>query len=387
MAVRDGYLIIDTDTHVGPSVETLEQFAGPALRDRWDDLAPFRQPSSEGGHHFSIHPFPYRRKLGTSPEGDVAPGTGGVSPLKGSVSRTSLPTPYTPGINDLNSEGRIADMDKEGADVHLLIPATFATAVSALTVDISLEMYAAYHRYLEAYCSLDPTRLKATVLVSGADPDAGARTIREQSAKPYVASVTVVLPEGLPVDDPSLEPIWHTMDEHDLPLLHHSFFYEPPYFPGYRDIWGNVVIARAAAHPWGAERLTAYLILSGLFDRFPRLRVGFAECSAGWLPGWLVRLKGQADYMRHAVPETELDPVEYAQAGRVFCGIELYEGETLAKAIVDVVGDGVLMYQSDFPHPGGQFPDSPAVVIGWKSLGDSALRKILSENAERFLRL
>src|SRR5215831_5927406 len=109
------------------------------------------------------------------------------------------------------------------------------------------------------------------------------------------------------------------MNDAHLPIFFHSFFYEPPYFPGYRDIWGNVVIARAAAHPWGAERLTAYLILSGLFDRYPRLRV-------------------QAEYMRHAVPEIELDePLDYARAGRVFCGIELYEGETLAKAIVDVV--------------------------------------------------
>ncbi len=385
--MRDGYRIIDTDTHVGPSVETLQQFASAALLDRWEELAIFNQPSSEGGHHLSIHPFPYRRKLGTSPEADAAPATGGASPLKGSVSRTSLPTPYTPGVNDLNSAGRLADMDSEGVDVHLIIPGTFATAVSALDLELALEIYGAYHRYLDTYCSADPARLKATVLVSGADPERGAATIREQSTGPHVAAVTVVLPEGLPVDDPSLAPIWQALNDLDLPLLHHSFFYEPPYFPGYRDIWGNVVIARAAAHPWGAERLTAYLILSGLFDRYPRLRVGFAECSAGWLPGWLVRLQGQAAYMRHAVPEIAQEPLDYARAGRIFCGIELYEGEALAKAIVDVVGDGVLLYQSDFPHPGGEFPNSPKVVLGWESLGHDALTKILSGNAERFLRL
>ncbi len=386
--MRDGYRIIDTDTHVGPSVETLEQFAGPALQARWGELEPFFQPSSEGGHHLSIHPFPYRRKLGTSPEGATAAATGGASPLKGSVSRTSLPTPYTPGVNDRNSSGRLDDMDKEGADIHLLIPGTFVTAVSSLDLSLALEIYAAYRRYIAAYCAADTTRLKATIPVSGADPDGGAATIREQASLAHVAAITVVLPEGLPVDDPTLEPIWHAMNEHDLPLLHHSFFYEPPYFPGYRDIWGNVVIARAAAHPWGAERLTAYLILSGLFDRYPNLRIGFAECSAGWLPGWLVRLGGQKRYMRHAVPETKLDdPMDYARAGHVFCGIELYEGEALAKSIIDVVGDGVLMYQSDYPHPGGEFPDSPAVVMGWKAIGEAAMTKLLSANAERFLRL
>jgi predicted TIM-barrel fold metal-dependent hydrolase len=386
--MRDGYRIIDTDTHVGPSVETLEQFAGPVLRERWNELDVFRQPSSEGGHHLSIHPFPYRRKLGTRPDGELAAATGGASPLKGSVSRTSLPTPYTPGVNDLNSAGRLADMDKEGVDVHLVIPGTFVTAVSALDPSLAREIWAAYRRYIEAYCAADTERLKATVPVAGADPEAAAVIVHEQARLPHVAAATVVLPEGLPVDDPTLEPIWRAMNEHDLPLLHHSFFYEPPYFPGYRDIWGNVVVARAAAHPWGAERLTAYCILSGLFDRYPNLRLGFAECSAGWLPGWLVRLGGQKRYMRHAVPETKLDdPLDYARAGHVFCGIELYEGETLARSIVDVVGEDVLMYQSDYPHPGGEFPDSPAVVLGWTSLGDGAMRRLLSGNAERFLRL
>ena len=42
------------------------------------------------------------------------------------------------------------------------------------------------------------------------------------------------------------------------PSLYHSFFYEPPYFPGYRDVWGNLAVARTAAHPWGAQRILAY---------------------------------------------------------------------------------------------------------------------------------
>ncbi len=385
--MRNGYRIFDSDTHVGPSIETLEQFAGPVLRDRWSELAPFHQPQTEGGHHLSIHPFPYRRRLGTSTEGTAAAGTGGVSPLKGSVSRTSLPTPYTPGVNDMNAAGRLHDMDLEGVDGHLIIPGTFVNAVSALDIEMGLEIYSAYLRYLEAYCSADPKRLRGTILVSGAAAEQAAATIRSQSALPHVCAVSVVLPEGLPVDDPSLHPIWEAMGEHDLPLLHHSFFYEPPYFPGYRDIWDNVVIARAAAHPWGAERLVAYLILSGLFDRYPRLRVGFAECSAGWLPAWLVRLKGQADYMSHAVPPIDLSPIEYAQSGRIFCGIELYEGDAIAKHLIEMVGDGALLYQSDFPHPGGQFPNSPEVIFGWSSVSEEARRNILWGNAEKFLRL
>jgi len=59
----------------------------------------------------------------------------------------------------------------------------------------------------------------------------------------------------------------------------------------------------------------------------------------------------------------------------------------MTKAVVDILGDGVLMYESDYPHPESQFPDSPAEVIGWTSLGETALRKLLYDNAARYLRL
>jgi predicted TIM-barrel fold metal-dependent hydrolase len=278
-------------------------------------------------------------------------------------------------------------MDREGRDVDVIIPATFANAATVLDNEMAIELYRAYHRYLADYCGTDPARLKAGILAAGADPDWTALTIKQLAAEPWVAAVIPVLPEGLPVDDPSLAPVFEAMDEADLPILHHSFFYEPPYFPGYRDIWGNLAIARAAAHPWGAQRLLAYVILSGMLDRYPRLRIGFAECSAGWLAGWLNRLETQADYLAGTLPETKMRPIEYARAGRVFCGVELDEGETMTKSVIDVVGDGVLMYSSDYPHGGCRYPISPDIVAGWTGLGETTLRKIFSENAERYLRL
>ena len=91
--------------------------------------------------------------------------------------------------------------------------------------------------------------------------------------------------------------------------------------------------------------------------------------------------------MSHAVPSLSMTPLEYAYDGRIFCGIELYEGEAMAEAIVRVCGDGVLMYQSDFPHPGSEYPNSPEVVMSWKGLGDEAIGKILGGNADRYLRM
>jgi predicted TIM-barrel fold metal-dependent hydrolase len=178
------------------------------------------------------------------------------------------------------------------------------------------------------------------------------------------------------------------MNETNLPYCHHSFFYEPPYFPGYRDIWGNTVVARTAAHVWGAERLLAYILVSGMLDKYPNLRVGTVETGHGWLPNWILRLTSQAKFVKDVLPARASTPLEYVQQGRVFCGIENHEGPLMTRAVNDILGDGVLMYQSDYPHPESLFPAAVDTVLEWKGvLGEPATRKLMSENAMRFLRL
>jgi predicted TIM-barrel fold metal-dependent hydrolase len=386
--VKDGFRFIDTDTHVGPNVETLEIHAGPILRRRWEELRPYYQPVTEG-HHLSIDPIPYKRDLNTGSNADqtAATGVGGEIPLRKAISLNYTEKP-APEVNNANWQGRLEDMDAEGVDVHVIFPATFSTAASVFDPEMQVALYDSYHRYLEDYCGSAPDRLKATILASGADPEWSAAEIARQAPNPWVSAVTLVLAEGMPADDPSLEPIWRAMDDADLPLVHHSFFYEPPYFPGYRDIWGNLAIARMAAHPWGAQRLLAYVLLSGLFDRYPNLRIGFSECSGGWVGGWLNRIQYQADYLAARLPGTKRTPIEYAEDGRIFCGVELDEGPAVVKGVAEVVGDGVLMYSSDYPHGGCRFPRSTDVVLGWRAeLGDDHLRKLCWDNAARLLRL
>ncbi len=381
--MRDGYRIIDTDTHVGPTADALYRHGSATLRERRAELAPYEFQGRDGTG-LSINPFPYQRPMGAR-GGATDAERGGAPSLKGKTGSNVRSSPE-PGVSVDNAAGRLRDMDREGRDVDLIIPGTFATAVSAIDPALATELHAAYNRYIVDYCAIDQDRLKATVLAPAWNPTRAAEEIRRLGDERCVAAVTVVLPEGLPIDDPDLHPIWSAMDDHDLPLLHHSFFYEPPYFPGYRDVWGHIAVARAAAHPWGAQRLLGYALLSGLFDQFPNLRIGFAECSAGWLPAWLVRLEGQADYLHATLPARKQTPMEYCLAGRVFCGVDLYEGAAIARSIIEVIGDGAIMFQSDYPHDQCYFPESTDEVLGW-SLPDQSKRKLMSENAERFLRI
>jgi predicted TIM-barrel fold metal-dependent hydrolase len=396
--MRHGYRVIDMDTHVTPSTDVLFRYADQRLKARLDELTPYIRmvKTLPGRGHpetdypiLRIKPIPYERVAGQKEGAKVeSAGAGSKGALEGRVDNLAGKG-ISVGVQHDNAAGRLRDMDLEGVDIDMIIPGTWATGSSALEVELCQLLYEAYHRYMADYCSADPRRLKGLILAQGADPEWSARTIRQLAKEDWPAAVWAVLPEGMPIDDPDLAPMFEAMDEAGFPLIHHSFFYEPPYFPGYRDIWGNGVVARTAAHMWGAERLLAYVLISGMLDRYPALRVGTVETGHGWLPQWIIRLTAQSHFVKNAMPAgVKHTPLEYVQTGRVFCGIENHEGPEMTKAVIDLLGDGVLMYQSDFPHPECLFPNSTDTVIGWKSvIGETATRKLMGENAMRFLRL
>jgi predicted TIM-barrel fold metal-dependent hydrolase len=397
--MRQGYRVIDMDTHVTPSTEVLMRYADSALRSREAELQPYirmTDPAPGRGHPetpygvLRIKPLPYDRMAGQKGAAKAveSAGAGAKGALEGRVDNLAGKGVHV-GVQHDNAAGRLEDMNVEGVDIDFVIPGTWACGAAGLDIELTRGLYAAYHRYMADYCSADTRRLKTMLLAPGGDPAWAARTIREHAADDWIAAVWPVLPEGLPIDDPDLTPIWEAMDDANLPIIHHSFFYEPPYFPGYRDIWGNGAVARTAAHVWGAERLLAYVLISGMFDRYPNLRVATVETGHGWLPHWIIRLTSQMRFVKGSIPEDlQHTPMEYVQMGRVCCGIENHEGPEMTKAVIDILGDQVLMYQSDYPHPESLFPNGTDVVIGWRdAIGETATRKLMGENAIRYLRL
>ena len=138
--MRQGFRVIDTDTHVTPSMEVLEKHADPKFKkDHWDEFKPYMRTmkSPEGRGHpltpwttLKIKPIPYNRVAGTKGTEEKIE-KGGAGALEGRVKNIAKETASV-GIQHDNAVGRLKDMDKEGVDVNVLIPGTWAPAVSAL---------------------------------------------------------------------------------------------------------------------------------------------------------------------------------------------------------------------------------------------------------------
>ncbi len=378
--MKDGFRIYDSDTHVLPAAEVIERYVDPGFRPRLAELAQFRVPirqsaehSGGGMHGYRIAPQFYRRVLG-----EAAPReghTGRETNWRGS----KLPRP---GVQDDEAANRVLDMDEEGTDVHFLVPSGWSGLIGVDDPSLETGMIRAFHRHMAEFCGRFPDRLKGPIVASTRDVDAAVKEIREWGNAPWAVAVKPAI-DKVPADHPSLDPIWRAAADHDLPVVHHSSTWNPPYYPGHLDLWDNIFLGRLASHPWGAMRFVAAFIGGGILDRYPSLRFGTLECGFGWLPFWGRRMDEQYAYVG-STAELKMKPSEYLSSGRFFCSIEHQEGEDMFTTVTGFLGDGVLMYASDYPHSECQFPESVDHILAWKSLKPATQKKLMWDNAARF---
>ena len=112
--------------------------------------------------------------------------------------------------------------------------------------------------------------------------------------------------DGKPLSHADLDPVWAAFsDEGVAPVFHVSEF-ESPLHPAWRtgehedgeQLFDSIFLYLAPAVA------LANLILNGVLERFPRLRVGVVELTASWVPHFLLHIDGASDFytLRHGEP-------------------------------------------------------------------------------------
>jgi predicted TIM-barrel fold metal-dependent hydrolase len=378
--MKDGYKIWDTDTHTRASAEALEPYFDESLRARQDELEQYKRVNERdieglvpGHHYFNFGGrINYGRYLGKA-----APEPGMRRPP-----RTYMGTRQaTTGAIDHDPDVRIKDMDEEGVDVQLVIGG-MAYSSHVGDREITVGFMRAYNRYLNDFCGKYPGRLKALLPVVPDAVEECVEEIKRWGPSPWMVGVYVLMMNDTPMDHPDLEPVWQACDEMGLAVIYHSSYAGPPHFPGCNDLWGNALLGRSAAHPWGAMRAVGSFIGCGAMDRYKSLRFGILESGCGWLPFWARRLDDQVEYVG-GVPDLEHKISEHMMGGRFFSSIEMSEGQDMIEMVAEFLGDGVLMYGSDYPHFEARFPNSTEFFLNW-SLDEELRRKMLWDNPVRF---
>jgi predicted TIM-barrel fold metal-dependent hydrolase len=136
----------------------------------------------------------------------------------------------------------------------------------------------------------------------------------------------------------------------------------------------------------GNARVVANIILSGMLDRHPTLKMVSVESGVGWIPFILEAL----DYEMSENAPKELDrltmlPSEYFK--RNLYATFWFEKNNVP-ALIASVGEDNVLFETDFPHPTCLYPKPlDTVAEKMETLTPEVQRKILGENAAKLYRL
>jgi predicted TIM-barrel fold metal-dependent hydrolase len=381
--MRNSIKVYDADTHVGASAEALDPYLASTVRELLPDLDAYRKPIHRNSSGEALEPpYAHRYQLGSGFGAgwgrDVPRTLGEAAPQANAERRPQkfMGSKWPAQDAEWVAASRIRDMDEEGVDVQVMVP-TMPWGHDNPAVEI--EFMRANHRFLNDFCGAYPTRLKSLLVVNARFVKESVDEITTWGPCRWAVGVWVNLPLDFPLDHPDLHPIWAAIEQEGLCVVHHSF---SGGYPGYRDTWSNPFIGRTASHPWGAMRAMAAFFGAGLMDRYPSMRFAIMESGFGWLPFWAMRMQDQVEYMGY-VPELQHTMMEYMSGGRFFASIVLHEGPEMIRMVSGFLGDQVLMFSTDYPHPETRFPNSVDLVLGWHQLGASLVPKIMWDNAVR----
>jgi predicted TIM-barrel fold metal-dependent hydrolase len=278
---------------------------------------------------------------------------------------------------------RIRDMDREGIDIAVCF-ATVATSICAIEDNALEAAFArAYNRWLGEYCGAYPARIKGVGIIPQHDMQLCAAEVKWLASQPWCVGVmTFGNLGGRLADHPYFNPLYAALQDADLPLCFHGGTDRPPFAPGRDDVGNNMFMMHLTGHAWHQMRAMGAAIGGGLFERFPELRIGFFEGGISWVGWWAERMDGHYKHFSAHTPHLARKPSEHMRGARCFFTFDPDE-ELLPEAISEL-GEGCLMWASDYPHFDASFPDAAEMIVNHRRLNEGQKRRLLADNARAF---
>ena len=290
-------------------------------------------------------------------------------------------TPQRPGGWD--PAARLADMDSEGIDVAVLFPSIGFFVFESPDPALQGALCRAYNNWLADYCRQSPTRLIGVALLPLVDVDESVREL-ERATTNFGFRGAFVRPNpsvpGRPIHHPIYERFWECAASLGVPITVHEGLTDSLPTLG-RDRFENPAMLHVLSHPFEQMAACAGLILSGVLERHPKLRVAFLESGAGWLPYWLGRLDGHVETWGKILPAVRMKPSEYFKRQ---CFISTDPEERSVDAVLAEVGPDHVVWASDYPHPDAHFPGAVAESLRTLSrVSETTRDKVLARTAAR----
>lgn len=362
---NDPYILITADTHAGGNHAAYREFLDPAYREEFDAWrAQYRNPSVE--HYGTKKQKNWDFAIRSADQNS-----------QGVVGEVIFPNTVLPFSR--------TDMTR----VPPPRPEEYRRALAAVR---------AHNRWLEAFCAEDPLRRAGIGVILPNDLDEAVKDIEFIAKAGLRGGVLLPLipPDCTwlkPIFDPAWDRVFAAIQDHDLVLNQHTGQGLPYYYYSQEaETPGPVGLA-----VWITEVLHygqagfRHMLLSGAYEKFPKLKYILTEAGCSWVPDVLAGLdrahksfvsgsQGEITYQGLDWPLKKL-PSEYAAEhcyyGASFPSLPDLDG-------IDAIGEDHVLWGNDYPHYEGTYPYTlESLRLTFAGVAEGRRRKVLGLNAAK----
>jgi uncharacterized protein len=253
-----------------------------------------------------------------------------------------------------DSKARIADQERDGVAAEVIYPTVGMAVCNHRDPDYKRACMDAYNRWLAGYCEPHPERLLGVGQTAMRSPAEGIEDLRRIKA---LGLRGVMMPGNPTVDDydsPAYDEFWDAAIELGLPLSFHILTTRDTTPTRGPKMNAFLSVIR------GCQDIMGTLVLGGVFERHPKLRVVCVEADAGWVPHYMYRMDHAFERHRFWLPADRLSkpPSEYFRQNIYVT----FQDDWVAFKVIDLCNPRRLMWANDFPHSDSTWPNSQELL-------------------------
>ncbi len=257
---------------------------------------------------------------------------------------------------DYDAEAQVMGMAQEGVDIAVLYPTggLSLTARDNLDPQLSLALCQAYNNWIHEFCQYSPHRLKFVAMLPVHDVHLACREL-VRCAK--LGAVGSFIRPNLVNDH-----YWHSNYWDPLYSVHEELNVTWGFHEGVSAVYSRMIplygenrfYRHVASHWIEMQQAMIAMIIGGVFEFHPRLRVGFLEAQNSWVPGLLSRIEWDYPQYRDShAPYLALTPREYFRRN---CWAAVEGSEPEIEATAGLIGADRMCISTDYPHFDSNFP-------------------------------
>jgi predicted TIM-barrel fold metal-dependent hydrolase len=288
---------------------------------------------------------------------------------------TTLDFDNTPGCG--SAEQRLREQDQDGIDAEVLFALDVRNPAICDRAAFIAVIRGFNDYFAEEYCAVDPDRLIGVAVLpnSGASDDVAEM---ERCKRLGLKAVWLsTFPSGQSFPSAEDDRFWAAALDLEMPVIVHTSFptkvgsRETRLFNYPREPQGESRpptdfvqrFARQGPHHSGSVE-ASQLVVSGVFDRFPKLQIYWAENNIGWLPYFYEQIDHEYSINRFwaerhlGLPKLKRLPSEYLKEHAHWGFFEDHVGVRLRHE----VGVDRMMWSTDFPHVVTRWPKSLEIL-------------------------